>query len=81
MSGESVILTKPLKVNPRGVLEAEHRERDPHARRLDGDPADRGKGRRRRRHLLRVENSAAVDAMRCDPRLKAHFPKIAELAS
>ena len=27
------------------------------------------------------ENSAAVEAMRSDPRMKAYFPKIADLAS
>ncbi len=86
MSDEPAILINLLKVKPRkqdALIALLKQNTDTVIRtlpRLENDPADRGKGRRRRRHL--PNGRAAQPSRRCaaDPRMKV-YSKIAELAS
>jgi quinol monooxygenase YgiN len=87
MCDESVILINLLKVKPgkQGALIALLKQNtDTVVRTLQGWKATRLIAARDGAGVViysEWETPAAIDAMRSDPRMKAYFPKIAELAS
>jgi len=86
MSDESVILINLLKVKPGkqdALIALLKQNTDTVVRTLHGgsDPADRGKGRRRRRHLLRVGDPRSRRGYAQRSAHESLFPKIMELAS
>ena len=87
MSDESVILINLLKVEPgkqEALIALLKQNTDTVVRTLDGWKTTRliaGKDGAGVVIYSEWETPAAVEAMRSDPRMKAYFPKIIELAS
>ena len=87
MSNESVILVNMLKVKPGkqdALLALLKQNIDTVIRTLQGWKATRLIAAKDGAGVViysEWETPAAVEAMRSDPRMKAYFPKIAELAS
>ncbi len=87
MSDESVILINVLKVEPSkqdALIALLKQNIDTVIRTLHGWKTTRLIAASDRTGVViysEWETPAAVEAMRCDPRMKAYFPKITELAS